>query len=122
MARFLLQVPNTLRNPSVFASSSSNGSFPTSSNQASQSGKGGPLIIELPLNQIRRPLMRTRTNDQQKVQDLMDSIAQIGLQVPIDVLEVDGAYYGITFVESGIVGSKVSFNRRNPSLLCDRCL
>ncbi|XP_024974581.1 sulfiredoxin, chloroplastic/mitochondrial [Cynara cardunculus var. scolymus] len=96
MARFLLQVPNTLRNPSVFASSSSNGSFPTSSNQASQSGKGGPLIIELPLNQIRRPLMRTRTNDQQKVQDLMDSIAQIGLQVPIDVLEVDGAYYGFS--------------------------
>ncbi|KAI3664930.1 hypothetical protein L6452_43543 [Arctium lappa] len=98
MASFLLQVPSTLRNPSVFASSSSssNGSFPTSGNQTSQSGKGGPLVIELPLNQIRRPLMRTRTNDPHKVQELMDSIAQIGLQVPIDVLEVDGAYYGFS--------------------------
>ncbi|KAI3700226.1 hypothetical protein L2E82_44847 [Cichorium intybus] len=95
MASFLL---NTLRNPSVFASSSSssNGSLPVSGNQVSQSGKGGPVIIELPLNQIRRPLMRTRANDPQKVQELMDSIAQIGLQVPIDVLEVDGAYYGFS--------------------------
>lgn len=59
------------------------GSLPTSSNQVSQSGKGGPVIIELPLNQIRRPLMRTRANDPQKVQELMDSIAQIGLQVPV---------------------------------------
>ncbi|KAL8265889.1 hypothetical protein R6Q59_003233 [Mikania micrantha] len=96
MASFLLQLPNSLRNPRVFASFSSNGSVPTSGNQSSISGKGGPIIIELPLNQIRRPLMRTRSNDPQKVQELMDSIAQIGLQVPIDVLEVDGAYYGFS--------------------------
>ncbi|KAK1439373.1 hypothetical protein QVD17_05190 [Tagetes erecta] len=94
MANFLpLQLPNTLRNPRlVSASISSNGSV----NQSSPSGKGGPVIIELPLNQIRRPLMRTRSNDPHKVQELMDSIAQIGLQVPIDVLEVDGAYYGFS--------------------------
>ncbi|KAI7731819.1 hypothetical protein M8C21_004966 [Ambrosia artemisiifolia] len=96
MASFLLHVPNTFRNHRVSASSFSNGSVPSSSNQASVSGKGGPVIIELPLNQIRRPLMRTRSNDPQKVQELMDSIAQIGLQVPIDVLEVDGAYYGFS--------------------------
>ncbi|XP_071702467.1 sulfiredoxin, chloroplastic/mitochondrial isoform X3 [Rutidosis leptorrhynchoides] len=99
MASFLLQLPNTtFRNLTVSASSSSNGSVPSSSNEASHvsggTGKGGPVILELPLNQIRRPLMRTRSNDPHKVQQLMDSIAQIGLQVPIDVLEVDGAYYG----------------------------
>lgn len=40
--------------------------------------------------------MRTRSNDQQKVKELMDSIKEIGLQVPIDVLEVDGVYYGFS--------------------------
>ncbi|KAL8200185.1 hypothetical protein R6Q57_011524 [Mikania cordata] len=111
MASFLLQLPNTLRNPTVSASFSSNGSVPTSGNQSSSiSGKGGPIIIELPLNQIRRPLMRTRSNDPQKVQELMDSIAQIGLQVPIDVLEVDGAYYGITFVELSMLKTIALFN------------
>lgn len=48
------------------------------------------------LEDIRRPLMRTRSNDPAKVQDLMDSIRVIGLQVPIDVLEVDGVYYGFS--------------------------
>lgn len=47
---------------------------------------GGPVILELPLDKIRRPLMRTRSNDQEKVKDLMDSIAQIGLQVPVCTL------------------------------------
>ncbi|KAI3839808.1 hypothetical protein MKW98_010113 [Papaver atlanticum] len=59
-------------------------------------GGRGPMIIEIPLNNIRRPLMRTRSNDPKKVQELMDSIQQIGLQVPIDVLEVDGVYYGFS--------------------------
>ncbi|KAI3794998.1 hypothetical protein L1987_37641 [Smallanthus sonchifolius] len=97
MASFLLQVP--LKYSRVSASYSSNGSVPTSSNESASlpgKGKGGPVIIELPLNQIRRPLMRTRSNDPNKVQQLMDSISQIGLQVPIDVLEVDGAYYGFS--------------------------
>lgn len=44
---------------------------------------GGPVILELPLDKIRRPLMRTRANDPQKVKELMDSISQIGLQVPV---------------------------------------
>ncbi|CAL9071415.1 unnamed protein product, partial [Musa textilis] len=57
---------------------------------------GGPAILELPLNKIRRPLMRTRANDPEKVKELMESIRQIGLQEPIDVLEVDGVYYGFS--------------------------
>lgn len=47
------------------------------------SGGVGPMIVELPLEKIRRPLMRTRSNDQNKVKELMDSIRQIGLQVPV---------------------------------------
>ncbi|KAK1384745.1 Sulfiredoxin [Heracleum sosnowskyi] len=85
---FLLQFPNNFRTFSV--SASSNGASP------SVPQTGGPVILQLPLDKIRRPLMRTRSNDQQKVKDLMDSIAQIGLQVPIDVLEVDGVYYGFS--------------------------
>ncbi|KAJ7561549.1 hypothetical protein O6H91_03G032600 [Diphasiastrum complanatum] len=54
----------------------------------------GPVIADLPLDQIRRPLLRTRSNDPEKVKALMQSIANIGLQEPIDILEVDGLYYG----------------------------
>ncbi|CAN1327540.1 Sulfiredoxin, chloroplastic/mitochondrial [Linum perenne] len=79
MANLILRVPATnLRGFSVKAasSSSSNGAAPGSVQKA------GPMIVEIPLDQIKRPLMRTRTNDQDKVQDLMHSIHQIGLQVP----------------------------------------
>ncbi|XP_020578482.1 sulfiredoxin, chloroplastic/mitochondrial [Phalaenopsis equestris] len=58
--------------------------------------KSGLLILDLPLEKIRRPLMRTRENDQEKVKDLMESIREIGLQEPIDVLEVEGVYYGFS--------------------------
>lgn len=51
-------------------------------------------IQEVPINQIRRPLFRE--NDQEKVKTLMASIAEIGLQEPIDVLEVDGQFYGFS--------------------------
>ncbi len=51
-------------------------------------------VQEIPINQIRRPLFRQ--NDQTKVAALMDSIAEVGLQEPIDVLEVDGQYYGFS--------------------------
>jgi sulfiredoxin len=51
-------------------------------------------IQEIPLNQIKRPL--PRQNDANKVQALMASIAAIGQQEPIDVLEVDGQYYGFS--------------------------
>lgn len=51
-------------------------------------------VQEIPLNQIRRPL--PRQNDPQKVQALMESIAEIGQLEPIDVLEVDGKYYGFS--------------------------
>ncbi|CAN7030977.1 unnamed protein product [Brassica rapa subsp. trilocularis] len=88
----MLRFPSSLRSFSVSASSS-NGSPPVI---GGSSGGVGPMIVELPLEKIRRPLMRTRSNDQNKVKELMDSIRQIGLQVPIDVIEVDGAYYGFS--------------------------
>ncbi|XP_037461100.1 sulfiredoxin, chloroplastic/mitochondrial-like [Triticum dicoccoides] len=74
--------------------SSSNGAAGLSA--LSDSEKKGPVVMEIPLEDIRRPLMRTRANDPDKVQELMDSIRVIGLQVPIDVLEVDGVYYGFS--------------------------
>ncbi|MEM6445086.1 MAG: sulfiredoxin [Cyanobacteria bacterium P01_D01_bin.123] len=48
----------------------------------------------IPINAIRRPLYRQ--NDPFKVKQLMESIQQIGLQEPIDVLEVEGQYYGFS--------------------------
>jgi len=51
-------------------------------------------VQEIPLNQIKRPL--PRATDPQKVQVLMESIQAIGQQEPIDVLEVDGQYYGFS--------------------------
>ena len=54
------------------------------------------MVKELRVDEIRRPLMRTRANDQAKVAALMASIAEIGLQEPIDVLEVEGRYYGFS--------------------------
>ncbi|KAI3841901.1 hypothetical protein MKW92_013207 [Papaver armeniacum] len=76
--------------------SNNNTSSDPKTKSAGGGGGRGPVIIEIPLNNIRRPLMRTRSNDPKKVQELMDSIQQIGLQVPIDVLEVDGVYYGFS--------------------------
>ncbi|KAK9989363.1 hypothetical protein SO802_029602 [Lithocarpus litseifolius] len=92
MANFVLQFPKTLRTFPI--SASSNGGASVSGSQSG--GNGGPVIVELPLDKIRRPLMRTRANDPHKVKELMDSIQEIGLQVPIDVLEVDGVYYGFS--------------------------
>lgn len=51
-------------------------------------------IKEIPLEQIRRPL--PRVNDPNKVAALMASIQAEGLHEPIDVLEVDGQYYGFS--------------------------
>ncbi|CAM8984554.1 unnamed protein product [Rhodiola kirilowii] len=76
------------RSLSISASISSNGAVPSTAK--------GRMVVDIPLDNIRRPLMRTRANDQQKVKELMDSISEIGLQVPIDVLEVDGVYYGFS--------------------------
>ncbi|KAL9453046.1 hypothetical protein AB3S75_008777 [Citrus x aurantiifolia] len=94
MANFVVQLPktNSFNLKRFCVSASSNGSPPGSS----ESRGSGPVILELPLDKIRRPLMRTRANDQNKVKELMDSIQQIGLQVPIDVIEVDGNYYGFS--------------------------
>lgn len=51
-------------------------------------------IIDIPIHQIIRPLYRQ--NDPQKVEQLMASIQDIGLHEPIDVLEVEGKYYGFS--------------------------
>jgi sulfiredoxin len=51
-------------------------------------------ITRLPLASIRRPL--PRQTDPEKVKDLMESIAREGLHEPIEVLEVDGQYYGFS--------------------------
>ncbi|XP_043687326.1 sulfiredoxin, chloroplastic/mitochondrial [Telopea speciosissima] len=89
MANLPLRLPNHFRSFSVTASSTNGIPFNTPKS-------GGPVILEIPLEKIRRPLMRTRANDQEKVKDLMASIREIGLQEPIDVLEVDGVYYGFS--------------------------
>jgi sulfiredoxin len=55
-----------------------------------------PRVREVPLASIRRPLGRTRANDQAKVEALIESIEESGLLEPIDVLEVEGAIYGFS--------------------------
>ena len=51
-------------------------------------------IQEIPLTQIRRPL--PRQTDAEKVAALMESIPVEGLKEPIDVLEVEGQYFGFS--------------------------
>ncbi|GKV03771.1 hypothetical protein SLEP1_g16019 [Rubroshorea leprosula] len=91
MASLTLKVPN-LRCFSVSASSNGTlflhrlhllyvGAPPGAGSQS-----GGPVISKLPPDEIRRPLMRTRANDPNKVKELMDSIREIGLQVPVSLV------------------------------------
>jgi sulfiredoxin len=51
-------------------------------------------IQAVSIREICRPLFRQ--NDPDKVAALMVSIQEIGLQEPIDVLEVEGQYYGFS--------------------------
>ena len=51
-------------------------------------------IKELEISQIRRPL--PRQTDPSRVERLARSIAREGLHKPIDVLEVEGQYYGFS--------------------------
>jgi uncharacterized ParB-like nuclease family protein len=51
-------------------------------------------VETVPLTAIRRPL--PRQTDPVKVEQLMASIAEIGQQEPIEVLEVEGQYYGFS--------------------------
>lgn len=51
-------------------------------------------IKVIPLSEIRRPL--PRQTDPEKVAKLMESIASVGLKEPIDVLLVEGKYYGFS--------------------------
>lgn len=51
-------------------------------------------IQNIALAAIKRPL--PRGNDPEKVLALMDSIEKIGVQEPIEVLEVNGQYYGFS--------------------------
>ncbi|NEQ42366.1 MAG: ParB N-terminal domain-containing protein [Leptolyngbya sp. SIOISBB] len=51
-------------------------------------------IQEVPLRAIRRPLYCQ--HDPAKLEELMASISTIGLQEPIEVLEVEGEFYGFS--------------------------
>ena len=51
-------------------------------------------IMDLPLAAIRRPL--PRQTDPEKVAQLMAAIAAVGQLEPIEVLEVEGVYYGFS--------------------------
>ena len=51
-------------------------------------------IKELRVDAIHRPL--PRQTDRAKVERLAESIAREGLHEPIDVLEVEGRYYGFS--------------------------
>jgi uncharacterized ParB-like nuclease family protein len=51
-------------------------------------------IENISLKQIYRPL--PRQTDSKKVEQLMESIALVGLKEPIDVLEIEGKYYGFS--------------------------
>lgn len=51
-------------------------------------------IKDIPLPRICRPL--PRQTDLEKVRVLMESIATEGLREPIEVLEVEGEYYGFS--------------------------
>ena len=53
--------------------------------------------MEIPLEDIRRPLMQTRANDPDKVQELMDSIRVISLQVPVGFLSFNINFSKIIF-------------------------
>ena len=59
--------------------------------------------MEIPLDKIRRPLMRTRANDPAKVQELMDSIRVMGLQVPVGIY-INFFSSQITWSRSTVIG------------------
>ncbi|XP_037466784.1 uncharacterized protein LOC119338577 [Triticum dicoccoides] len=66
--------------------SSSNGAAGLS--PLSDSEKKGPVVMEIPLENIR-----TRANDPDEVQKLMDSIRVIGLQVPVGIFSFNINFY-----------------------------
>jgi sulfiredoxin len=59
-----------------------------------RAGPRGAVVRDIPLRDIARPLAGTRTNDSAKVERLMESIREEGQKMPIDVLDVEGRYYG----------------------------
>ena len=54
------------------------------------------LVRWLPVASIRRPLQGARSNDPERVAALAKSVEEIGLLEPIDVLEVEGQYWGFS--------------------------
>lgn len=131
MANFVLQVPNTLKSFTLFASYNPNGAIlhlflsfnwncvfvlfvsisyglfkylgaPPGGSGSSSGGGGGPVILEIPIDKIRRPLMRTRANDPNKVKELMDSIKEIGLQVPVTTWSLLLIYFKISVIAFGV--------------------
>ncbi|KAF7099709.1 hypothetical protein CFC21_101311 [Triticum aestivum] len=72
----------------------------------SDSEKKGPVVMEIPLEDIRRLVMRTRATDSDKVQELMDNIRVIGLQVPLGILSIN-----INFSKKKILAYKINYVR-----------
>ena len=79
-------------------------------------------VVALPLAAIRRPLERPL--DEAKVRSLMESIAREGLREPIDVLELDGRYWGFNGCHRfaahrrlGLDSIRVRVRRATPSVL-----
>lgn len=64
----------------------------------------GPVILELPLDKIRRPLLRTRSNDPEKVKELMESIREIGLQVPVTANLLASELWNFIFFQKSPAG------------------
>lgn len=69
-------------------------------------------VIPIPLAHIRRPL--PRSTDPSKVQALMTSIAAEGLREPIEVLEVEGQYYGFSGCHRYEAHQRLGY----PTILC----
>ncbi|KAJ9519304.1 hypothetical protein QJQ45_023101 [Haematococcus lacustris] len=92
--------------PSQYSWTFDNSSQQSSSSSSSSSRRSNQIIQDIPVAAIKRPLGKTRANaaaaadaadaDPAKVEALMQSIQDIGLQEPIDILEVDGQYYGFS--------------------------
>ncbi|MQM19836.1 hypothetical protein Taro_052850, partial [Colocasia esculenta] len=78
MASLPLHLPQSLRSFSLRPAAASSNGAPFSFDPKPK----GPVILEIRLEKIRRPLTRTRANDPVKVKELMESIREIGLQEP----------------------------------------
>ncbi|KAE9607309.1 putative sulfiredoxin [Lupinus albus] len=112
MANCVLHVPAYFRNFTVSASSNSNGVYLQFLRCPLNYYQNMFYCFEV-LQKIRRPMLRTRTNDVNKVQQLLDSISEIGLQAPVKKLYC----FLSLFMEEGSTYSKSKFKKLTPHLI-----